>query len=102
MHLLRLCVSIGSLLYFYLWAHCRKKSDPYRKNLSQCISQLKSLIDQISIQQEDIVGLEGTDTLHLHFPLYSRIDVTTQSRHISEIVPIKKIPETNLLIYIVL
>jgi hypothetical protein len=68
-----------------------KKSDPYRKNLSQCISQLKSLIDQISIQQEDIVGLEGTDTLHLHFPLYSRIDVTTQSRHISEIVPIKKI-----------
>lgn len=36
------------------------------KSENQCTSQLKSLIDQVSMQQEKIVALEGTNTLNLH------------------------------------
>jgi hypothetical protein len=32
------------------------------KSESRCTSQLRSMIDQVSIQQEKIVALEGTDT----------------------------------------
>ena len=36
------------------------------KSENQCTSQLKSLIDQVSMQQEKIVALEGTNTSNLH------------------------------------
>jgi alpha-1,3-mannosyl-glycoprotein beta-1,2-N-acetylglucosaminyltransferase len=32
------------------------------KSESRCTSQLRSMIDQVSMQQEKIVALEGTDT----------------------------------------
>lgn len=37
------------------------------KSENQCTSQLKSLIDQVSMQQEKIVALEGTNTTNLNY-----------------------------------
>jgi hypothetical protein len=76
---LHLCISIGSLPSFRGLTvglgskalHNSKLFTPVictiqERSENQCTSQLKSLIDQVSMQQEKIVALEGTNTLNLH------------------------------------
>ena len=63
------------------------------KSENQCTSQLKSLIDQVSMQQEKIVALEGTNTSNLHLHMIF-LDAKTQIKHVNEFTQIQYFQDT--------
>ena len=95
--LLHLCISIGSFpslcgLTVGLGSKAFYDSKLFtpaictiqERSENQCTSQLKSLIDQVSMQQEKIVALEGTNTFKLAPPcdfFFLDVTITTQIRH---------------------
>jgi hypothetical protein len=97
---LRLLLLAAAVAFIYIQvrlfatqSHYADRLAEAEKSENQCTSQLKSLIDQVSMQQEKIVALEGTNTSNLHLHMIF-LDAKTQIKHVYEFTQIQYLQDT--------